>query len=137
MTLKPNFIPIGSIVEYNGMINDIVGIIPPKPDKSKRFSDVWVVELSIGVICPLSDIKPIPLTPEILTEWCGFEKVMNKIDIFEKGRVRIWVGSRGQSSAYWIEEDTTNGHYLGCYEFLHELQLLFLGFKTVLPITIK
>jgi hypothetical protein len=135
MTLKPNFIPIGSIVEYNGMINDIVGIIPPKPDKSKRFSDVWVVELSIGVICPLSDIKPIQLTPEILVEWCGF---VYHHDTPHPNKVY-----RKVLDEYNLDLELISNFFFGGsmydvkIEYLHELQLLFLGFKTVLPITIK
>ncbi len=68
--IQPHEIQVGSMIEYNGMVSDIIGITPPKPDKSKRFSDVWVVELGIGVICRLSDIKAIPLTEKILVEWC-------------------------------------------------------------------
>lgn len=75
--LQPHEIQVGSMIEYNGMVSDIIGITPPKPDKSKRFSDVWVVELGIGVICRLSDIKAIPLTEKILTDWCGFEKMFS------------------------------------------------------------
>ena len=125
MTLTQNFLPVGSIVEYNGMINDIVGIIPPNPDKSKRFNNVWVVELSIGVICPLSDIKPIQLTPEILTEWCGAKELNNKH--YSIGD-RLFVNRDGIYFDYGSDTKL---------DYLHELQLLFLGFKTVLPITIK
>jgi len=130
MTLTPNFLPVGSIVEYNGMINDIVGIIPPKPDKSKRFNNVWAVELSIGVICPLSDIEPVPLTPEILTEWCGFEPAVDSFGgllspEFNRGRIRIH-DNKWYNGIEYIQLD-----------YLHELQLLFLGMKQVLTVTIK
>jgi hypothetical protein len=70
--------------------------------------------------------KPIPLTEEILLK-TGFEKVKNKIDIFELGRLRIWVGGRGAFLAYLIEEDTTSAHYIpnGDLNYLHQLQNLY------------
>lgn len=67
--------------------------------------------------------KPIPLTEEILLK-CGFEKKQHKIDIFEMGRIRIWIGSRGQFIAYLIEEDSTNAHFINSYQYLHQLQNL-------------
>lgn len=69
--------------------------------------------------------NPIPLTEEWLVK-LGFEKVKNKIDIYEIGRLRIWSGSRGRYLAYLIEEDTTFGHYIPVpIEYVHELQNLF------------
>ncbi len=125
MILQPNFLPVGSVVEYNGMINDIVGIVPPKPDKSKRFNNAWVVELSIGVICPLSDISPIALTPEILTEWCNASEVKpNQYRIGE----RLIVVRHGDYFDYGSNTQL---------DYLHELQLLFLGMKQVLTVKIK
>jgi len=127
MTLQPNFLPVGSVVEYNGMINDIVGIIPPKPDKSKRFNNVWVVELSIGVICPLSDIEPVPLTPEILTEWCGAKRGKVFLSEYRVGnRLFIFRGDKCFDYGSSVQLD-----------YLHELQLLFLAMKQVLTVTIK
>jgi len=131
MQLKPEFLPVGSVVEYNIGTIDCPDWQPTKLDwqdlkylteQHKDFNEIH---------------RPIPLTEKILTEWCKFQKVKNKIDIFEKGRIRLWLGSRGQSLVYLIEEDTTTGHYINSIEYLHELQLLFLAHKQPLPIQIK
>ena len=74
--------------------------------------------------CDIENLNPIKLTEEILLK-CGFEKVKNKIDIFEKKRLRLFIGSRGQFLAYLIEEDTTSAHYINSYEYLHQLQNLY------------
>lgn len=55
---------------------------------------------------------------------CGFERVKNKIDIFERGRIRVWLGTRGQFIVYLIDEDTTAGHYIRAVEYLHNFQNL-------------
>lgn len=53
----------------------------------------------------------------------GFKEIPNKIDIFELGRIRIWMGARGQSLVYLIEEDTTTGHYIpNNLGYVHQLQ---------------
>lgn len=127
MKLTPEFLPVGSVVELK--------------DKG-----IWIPTVIKGIDVKMLDenqvlfneyFRGIPLTEKILTEWCKFQKVKNKIDIFEKGRIRLWLGSRGQSLVYLIEEDTTTGHYINSIEYLHELQLLFLAHKTPLPIQIK
>ena len=70
-------------------------------------------------------VKPIPLTEEWLKRF-GFEKVKNKIGVYEKGRLRIWLGSRGAFLVYLIEEDTTTGHHIpSANEYVHQLQNLY------------
>ena len=71
-----------------------------------------------------SNIEPIPLTEERLVK-LGFDKSKGKIDIYEKGRLRVWLGGRGQCLCYIIEENTTTGHYISSIEFVHQLQNLY------------
>jgi hypothetical protein len=73
----------------------------------------------------INEIEPILLTEKWLLRF-GFEKIIGKIDIYEKGRLRIWVGSRGQSLCYLIEEDTTSAHYIpNSIEYVHQIQNLY------------
>ena len=142
--IQPQFITVGSIVEYNGMISDVVGIIPPRPDKSKRFNNVWVVELGIGVICPLSDIRPIALTEKILTEWCGFVNKGNDEFMFRDEESRMVLeftelylkcGRGVFYSNYPVLEPHT---CIANIEYLHQLQHLYSALtQTFLPIQIK
>lgn len=69
--------------------------------------------------------KPIELTEEWLLRF-RFEKIEDKIDIFERDRLRIWLGGSGQSLAYLIEEDTTIAHYIpNKVKYVHQLQNLY------------
>ena len=73
----------------------------------------------------INEIEPIPLTEEWLLRF-GFEKIIGKIDIYEKGRLRIWLGLIGQSLCYLIEEDTTSAHYIpNSIEYVHQIQNLY------------
>ena len=73
----------------------------------------------------INEIEPILLTEKWLLRF-GFEKIIGKIDIYEKDRLRIWVGSRGQSLCYLIEEDTTSAHYIpNSIEYVHQIQNLY------------
>jgi hypothetical protein len=100
-------------------------------------TEIKIIELteqSIGTYVvdrnkfPLSNgwsIEPIPLTEEWLLK-LGFEKQKGKIDIFEKSRLRIWIGARGQSLCYLVEENTTSAHYIpNSLEHVHQLQNLY------------
>lgn len=83
--------------------------------------------------------EPIKLTPEILTERCGFERVKTEycdnwqlhdncsVSLSENG---IWVYSNDRSDA--------NCYKLQAFEYLHDLQNLFyfLNDKTELPISL-
>jgi hypothetical protein len=68
MTLKPQFLPVGSIVEYNISEHET-------PEWTPTILDAvdlqWLNGDSDGFNLWH---RPIPLTPEILVEWCGFEK---------------------------------------------------------------
>jgi hypothetical protein len=126
--IQPHEIQIGSMIEC-------------------KSSDQWAVKIVdifdlIFIDSQLEDFndchRPIPLTEDILVKWCGFEKVKNKVDIFEKGRIRLALGARGQTLAYLIEEDTINCHYINSYEYLHQIQILYMAHKnTPLKITLK
>ena len=117
MTLQPNFLPVGSILNYNtdnGWKPKVldgydIGICELYND---RFNDMF---------------QPIALTPEILTEWCDAKRgkvflleyrISNRLFIFRDGKCFDY-GSNVQ------------------LDYLHELQLLFLGMKQVLTVTIK
>ena len=119
MTLQPNFLPVGSVVYYN-----IESIEHPKwtPTKLDAVDLQWLdgdpKEFNIAH-------RPIPLNPEILTEWCGSSEVKpNQYRIGE----RLIVNRDGVYFDYGSNIQL---------DYLHELQLLFLGMKQVLPITIK
>lgn len=68
-------------------------------------------------------MKPIPLTPEIL-EKCGFQLAPQRISIYEKGLLRLWLGHTG-CIAYLINKDTRESHYIRDIQHLHQLQNLY------------
>lgn len=123
MTLTPNFLPVGSLIQIN------LG--------SQNFTDceVKIVDWYVLKQCQQdNDLfntthRPIPLTPEILTEWCNAKK-----DSFLVGQHQWRINDR-----LFVIRDGKICDYGSSVQldYLHELQLLFLGFKTVLPITIK
>lgn len=121
MTLQPNFLPVGSIVYYN-----IESIEHPKwtPTKLDAVDLQWLdgdpKEFNIAH-------RPIPLNPEILTEWCEAKRAKVFLSEYRIGkRLFIFRGDKCFDYGSNIQLD-----------YLHELQLLFLGMKQVLPITIK
>jgi hypothetical protein len=129
MTLKPQFLPVGSIVEYNISEHET-------PEWTPTILDAvdlqWLNGDSDGFNLWH---RPIPLTPEILVEWCGFEKCTEWDNTFNT-RIEVLNGFKNISidiRANVLEIDSSEV----VIHYLHELQLLFLGFKTVLPITIK
>ena len=157
MTLTPNFLPVGSIVEYDyknelGKMPVVVyGIHPPTPQKEPRLDGKWLVDIWVDgttyTTTPIDDISPIPLTPEILTEWCGFEK---ESDMSEKDatwtikyvgftcvhdeRDEIGIFANGGNSFTVLFNEQT----LTVITHLHQLQHLYSALtQTVLPITIK
>jgi len=120
MTLQPNFLPVGSVVYQ------VIENFEPCTPKPIVFSESnWY---RIGECVEYLDwFQPIALTPEILTEWCDAKhdkdfpreyRIGNRLFLFRDGKCFDY-GSNTQ------------------LDYLHELQLLFLGMKTVLPITIK
>lgn len=123
MTLTPQFLTVGSIV-YQVIEN--FEPCTPKPivfTESNWYRICECVEF-------LDWFEPIPLTPEILTEWCS--ATCYEFDNGQPNQYRI--GERlivNRDGVYFDYGSNTK------LDYLHELQLLFLGFKTVLPITIK
>lgn len=75
MKLQPQDLRIGNFVEHNNYIFRIYSIISPSPDRNERFNNKTVLELwGNGLISvPINEIKPIPLTEELIIER-GFEK---------------------------------------------------------------
>lgn len=107
------------------------------PIEGKKY---WVVDIGMIRDCfhykEFWAFEPIPLTEEILLK-CGFENKKYKIDVFEKGRIRVWIGSRGQYLVYLIEEDTTTAHYICSIEYVHTFQnLIFALTQTELEINL-
>jgi len=107
---------IGNLIEANGPVMEV-----------KQITQDWVELYLHGSESDtwgenLEDCNPIPLTPEILGK-CGFVKNKHKIDVYEKGRIRIWFNGRGGALAYLIEEDTAVGHYIPIeLSSVHQLQ---------------
>ena len=155
MTLTPNFLPVGSIVEYDyknelGKMPVVVyGIHPPTPQKEPRLDGKWLVDIWVDgttyITTPIDDISPIPLTPEILTEWCNFcVKDMGSSRLF-------YIGVNPITHDYlfdltWLDKpeliNSPNAPFYrnGAHHiyFLHQLQHLYSALtQTVLPITIK
>jgi len=138
MTLTPNFLPVGSLVYYN-----IESIEHPEwtPTALDAVDLQWLdgdpEEFNIAH-------KPIPLTPEILTEWCGFEKKGNDEFIFIDNESRMILEftelyKQGGRGVFYSNYPDLNPHTCIAYvEFLHQLQHLYSALtQTVLPITIK
>lgn len=71
--IQVNELRISNLVDYNGMYLSVSEIYTPKPRKPVRFDGVECVELHCGgfITATMDDIKPIPLTEEILLK-CGF-----------------------------------------------------------------
>lgn len=95
-------------------------------DKWNGSSDYNSIDVEVaGKYYWSSKITPIPLTEDWLKKF-SFEKEKNKIDIFFKGRLRVYLGARGQCLIYLIEEDTTTGHCIpNTIEYVHTLQNLY------------
>ena len=125
MTLTPNFLPVGSIVEYNIGEHDT----PEWEVNTIDFEDIRIcVENNERFN---RNYRPIPLTPEILTEWCGFEKVSN-FEYFKSG-----ITLKADSNGIFYDVHG-NGMKILVFEHLHELQLFYSALtQTVLPIQIK
>ena len=134
MTLQPNFLPVGSVVEYNIGTTD-------KPEWSATVLDCqdldWLVRSKDDF--NLSH-RPVPLTPEILTEWCNMKLERKQLsiniggelmDYATDGKMCIYCSKKGWTLDSIVNKNTVYFHYL------HELQLLFLGMKQVLTVTIK
>jgi len=135
MTLQPNFLPVGSVVEYNIGTTD-------KPEWSATVLDCqdldWLVRSKDDF--NLSH-RPVPLTPEILTEWCNMKLERKQLslniggelmDYATDGKMCIYYSKKGWTLDSIVNKDTVY------FQYLHELQLAYSALtQTVLPITIK
>jgi len=134
MTLQPNFLPVGSVVEYNiGRCDD------------EYYKPIVITESEIKECCELNEIfnqyyRPVKLTPEILTEWCNMKLERKQLslniggelmDYATDGKMCIYYSKKGWTLDSIVNKDTVY------FQYLHELQLLFLGMKQVLTVTIK
>jgi len=132
MQLKPEFLPVGSIVEYNIESINHPEWVPTKLDAvDLQWLDGDPEAFNIAH-------RPIPLTEKILTEWCGFE-VCDE----EKSGHLYWHKNNKAICCYWdgVQWCFKYGYdadlvFAAC-EYLHEVQLLFAGMKQPLPIQIK
>ena len=133
MTLQPNFLPVGSVVYQ------VIENFEPCTPKPIVFSESnWY---RIGECVEYLDwFQPIQLTPEILTEWCNMKLERKQLslniggelmDYATDGKMCIYYSKKGWTLDSIVNKDTVY------FQYLHELQLLFLGMKQVLPITIK
>lgn len=138
MNLQPEFLPVGSIVEYNVSEHETPEWSPTKLDAVDL---QWLYgdheEFNIAH-------RPIPLTPEILTEWCGAGKLSGKNDefgiVFENDGVLLEFGEMlndGRPVFYYNLPDETSFKCIANIHHLHELQLLCAALKLALPIQIK
>jgi len=154
MQLTPEFLPVGSIVEYNynnefgKMPVVIYGTYPPTPQKEPRLDGKWLVDIWVDgttyITAPIDDISPIPLTEKILTDWCGAGKLSGKHDefgiVFENDGVLLEFGEMlndGRAVFYYNLPDTTLFKCIVSIHYLHELQLICAALKLALPIQIK
>ena len=124
MTLQPNFLPVGSVVERN--INNVW---------TPTVLTSWHLNFCETFNNRFNDeFRPIKLTPEILTEWCGaeFNHKVRKNNFYSLGD--FYVMFDGKKIYFYANHISVHFCEL---TYLHELQLLFLGMKQVLTVTIK
>lgn len=138
MNLNPQFLPVGSIVEYNrGSIE--------KPDWSPTRLDAVDLQRLDGDPEAFNIAhRPILLTEKILTEWCGASELRGKHDefgiVFENDGVLLEFGEMlndGRAVFYYNLPDETAFKCIANIHYIHELQLLCAGLKLPLPIQIK
>jgi len=129
MTLTPNFLPVGSVVEYN------IGTLKEHEYIPTTLDSVDLQSLEADPEDFNYWHKPIALTPEILTGWCGFEKCINGYWC-PLEYINVKLHDSGTYSIYTSGGDT-NLASKGVLA-LHQLQHLYSALtQTVLPITIK
>lgn len=129
MTLTPNFLPVGSVVEYNIGTTD-------KPEWSATTLDAVDLQWLDGDPEEFNIAhRPIPLTPEILMEWCGLIKNSDNspYDYSNKDCSFCICENSGYFKIATAIENVGKQ-----FNMLHQLQLAYLVHtQTVLPITIK
>jgi len=138
MQLTPEFLPVGSIVEYNLHTLD-------KPDWRPTTLDAVDLQWLDGDPEDFNIAhRPIPITEKILTEWCGAGALSGKHDefgiVFENDGVLLEFGEMlndGRAVFYYNLPDTATFKCIANIHYLHDLQLLCAGLKLLLPIQIK
>jgi len=106
-----------------------MGLTPPEPRQDERFNNKWIVCTS-WFNTTLDSCEPIPLTPEILTEWCKFVELWE--NRYQLGQVDIWYDGSGYSLLTEERSSFDNFHHL------HQLQHLYSALtQTVLTVKIK
>ena len=133
MTLAPNFLPVGSVVEkntHNGW----------KPTTIDSYD---IVKQQLNGDTFNEDYRPIPLTPEILTEWCNMKLERKQLSLNIGGELFEYAIDSKNFCIYYsklkgwtldsrVTKDTV------FIKYLHQLQHLYSALtQTVLPITIK
>ena len=87
-----------------------------------QFSFEWQKHYFDLGLCDVFDkINPIQITPEIL-EKCGFELIPQKISIYQKDKLRLWVGI---GCICYLIDKNNKSHYMLDIKHLHHLQNLF------------
>jgi hypothetical protein len=138
MQLTPEFLPVGSIVEYN--YNDSIN-----PDWKPVILDaLHMIRIFQHWNTYKHHYRPILLTEKILTEWCGASELRGKHDefgiVFENDGVLLEFGEMlndGRAVFYYNLPDETAFKCIANIHYIHELQLLCAGLKLPLPIQIK
>jgi hypothetical protein len=115
--LKATDLRIGNWLEYNGCFGTVLGIHGPWPRKEERYSEKWLIDLSIrGILTDtIESMLPIPFTREWLLNW-GFKDAGIIGRDYRKGDFRIW-----------FEDGTVNLWHYDQYElqYVHQLQNLY------------
>lgn len=76
----------------------------------------------------VSDLKPIILTPKILTEWCGYND-MGDFFMGSSDKLYIHIHLKLATDGFQITWDGGKSVMFGGIRYLHELQNLFYAFN--------
>lgn len=123
--MKIEELRIGNYVEYNGCTGIVSAIHSPMPCEDEHFNDIGIVELILGgiVTVRIDEIKPIPLTEELLLKF-GFELRCKT----EEG---VIYGIGNTTLIYCHTDDNDFGFFLNGYHndvyirLFHQLQNLY------------
>lgn len=122
--IEANDLMIGNYVRYNGMILPIVSICSPKPYKTKRFNEKWLIELLCDglIYAPIDEVEPIPITEDILLKCEGIENEFDMcLKINDRAALAIDVKPNAVIATIFTEYDEFE---VKC-DYLHELQILY------------
>lgn len=119
--IQPQELRIGSLANWGVKLATVKGIHTDTVLHNKQphlYVDIEGLENLPYYCVTLSDLTPIPITPEIL-ERCGFSQF--KTSVWRNGRLQ-WVGSL----VYLKNEDTDECYYIPTIvDYLHQLQNLY------------